>query len=206
MRTKFAGLVSTFVFLAACATAKPVQVDNQMQVAALDRDSVVRTCVKFLEKEGHGLTYDNANLVINAGKMVEIDRRAKRYSFDLKVSQIENGSVTLSVFSKPSPDLVDLVHAAVDKLFANIAVELSKDYASAGTPFIEQKNYDEALKYYDAAVTLDANNSAALNNRGVVHHRRAEKEAAIADFKRAAELGNSDAKRNLKECYNIDFP
>ncbi len=69
-------------------------------------------------------------------------------------------------------------------------------YFSLGFKEIENKNYNESLKYINKAIELNPKNYDAYNVRGTVYGEKQQYDSAVRDFSRAIELNE-----NYSEAY-----
>lgn len=69
----------------------------------------------------------------------------------------------------------------------------SVDYYKAGLKLYSVKNYDQAVRYFGAAVQLDPNNTAALQARGNCHYALGDYPGALADYQKVQAISPSDA-------------
>jgi tetratricopeptide (TPR) repeat protein len=69
----------------------------------------------------------------------------------------------------------------------------SADYYKAGLKLYSVKNYDQAVRYFGAAIQLDPNNTAALQARGNCHYALGDYPGALADYQKVQALSPSDA-------------
>ena len=49
------------------------------------------------------------------------------------------------------------------------------------------------------AIALNANNARAYNNRGIVKYNLGDLDGAILDWRKARELGSTEADENIKQ-------
>jgi len=77
-------------------------------------------------------------------------------------------------------------------------------YNGRGNVYYDQKDYTRALADYNRAIELDPNFDWAYYNRGLVNKNLGNRDTAINDFKKAMDLGDQDAKKELKKMgYNF---
>ncbi|OGS37669.1 MAG: hypothetical protein A2293_00390 [Elusimicrobia bacterium RIFOXYB2_FULL_49_7] len=69
---------------------------------------------------------------------------------------------------------------------------------NAATVCEKLKKKDEALQYYGQAIKATPGNGAYLFNRGTFYWETNRRKEAVADFERAARLGDKDAQAALK--------
>lgn len=72
-----------------------------------------------------------------------------------------------------------------------IALERAALYISRSYPFIRTKQYDEAIKDLEKALTLEQNHKEAFNNRRDVYRRLGRYPDAVRDVHRALEIDPS---------------
>jgi tetratricopeptide (TPR) repeat protein len=77
-----------------------------------------------------------------------------------------------------------------DKFAGNLAV--AKDIR-AGVSFAVIGDYDESIAYFDKALEIDPDNTAALNNKGLALAKLGEYDESIAYFDKALEIDPNDA-------------
>jgi len=84
----------------------------------------------------------------------------------------------------------------------NQAIVLGPDKAKAygwcGNAYYASTFYYEAFKYYDKAIELEPNSAIYYLNRGYARLKIGDKSEAILDFKKACDLGDEDACKQLK--------
>jgi tetratricopeptide (TPR) repeat protein len=66
-------------------------------------------------------------------------------------------------------------------------------YNHLGNYFLSQRDYAQALSYYDKVIAIDPKYHKPYGNRGVIHLKEGNFDAAIADFTIAIELNPDDA-------------
>ena len=79
----------------------------------------------------------------------------------------------------------------------------SHHHFNLGVCYTELGQYDKALTAVDRALALDNGNGAYYYARGRIHLLTAAKTKALADFSRAARLGNRDAQDYLENVAGI---
>jgi len=89
--------------------------------------------------------------------------------------------------------------AVLDKALA-IDSHLVFAYFSKGNCYLQLQQYQQAIQNYSLAVQYDANFDKAICNRGVAKLYMGDGAGACADFKRAGDLGNPDARSNFARC------
>ncbi|MCL1893654.1 MAG: tetratricopeptide repeat protein [Holophagaceae bacterium] len=77
-------------------------------------------------------------------------------------------------------------------------------YFSQGLEYLNNKEWDNAIREYDKSIRLDPNDSGAYNNRGNGYLGKNFHDQAIADYNKALELNpnNQNAKNNLEIAKN----
>jgi len=68
-----------------------------------------------------------------------------------------------------------------------------------GLAYMELKMLDEAIADFNAALAIEPDMRGALLRRGILLVKQGQKKAGVNDIKRAAELGNPQAKKWLKK-------
>ena len=92
-------------------------------------------------------------------------------------------------------DLSDFAHInAHDQPYGKFSAE---DFVSLGVTFHQQREYDQAIEYYDKAIELNPQHTGAYNNRGLAKVDSGDLQGAIADYGKAIELNPQ-----LVEAYN----
>lgn len=71
-------------------------------------------------------------------------------------------------------------------------------YVERGKLLLIQENYEDAILNFSKAIELDQNNDEALVQRGIAYHKVNNILAGCADFRRAAYLGNDEARVMLE--------
>ena len=71
-------------------------------------------------------------------------------------------------------------------------------YVKRGKLLLQQENYEDAILNFSKAIELDQNNDEALVQRGITYHKVNNIIAGCADFRRAAYLGNDEARVMLE--------
>lgn len=86
----------------------------------------------------------------------------------------------------------------------NRAIELQQNYIPAinnkAAGLSKTEAYSEAILLYDQILLADNNFAKAYLNRGLVRELTGDLSGACADWKKALELGISEAEKYLKEC------
>jgi tetratricopeptide (TPR) repeat protein len=77
-----------------------------------------------------------------------------------------------------------------DKFAGQIAV--SQDIAT-GVSFAKMGEYNESIAYFNKALTIDPNNTAALNNKGLALAKLGEYDKSITYFDKALTIDPTDA-------------
>ncbi|MFH1540653.1 MAG: tetratricopeptide repeat protein [Elusimicrobiota bacterium] len=80
-------------------------------------------------------------------------------------------------------------------------------YIIRGHSYREKGLYDEAIKEYTKVMEFYSAEpeSFLFYFRGITYHKKGLDKLAIKDLKKAADLGNENAKQNLKKFFNIDY-
>tara|TARA_R110002072_G_scaffold301169_1_gene480385 strand:+ start:2421 stop:3251 length:831 start_codon:yes stop_codon:yes gene_type:complete len=73
-------------------------------------------------------------------------------------------------------------------------VELSYFYRSRAASYAFLSKYEKAFKDLNKALELNSSNSLALLDRGILNKLNGDKKEACSDWKKAEELGNSEAR------------
>ena len=77
-----------------------------------------------------------------------------------------------------------------------------KCYYNLGNMYADEKENDLALKMYDKAILANIEFKEAWNNRAVLKYRLKDKTGACADWKKAFELGDKEAAKDLSRFCN----
>lgn len=84
-----------------------------------------------------------------------------------------------------------------------ISSELANQYYNEGVKMFEQKNYEEAIKFFDETLYLTSKDIDALYNRGVCKFKMGDKTGACEDWNKIKSLDKPDADNLLsKYCSN----
>ena len=68
-----------------------------------------------------------------------------------------------------------------------------------GLAYRRKGDFDRAIADYSQMIRLNPKNASAYYRRADAYYRKKDNASAIADFKKAAELGNADADKKLHE-------
>ncbi len=71
-------------------------------------------------------------------------------------------------------------------------------YVERGKLLLEASNFEDAILNFSKAIELDQNNDVALLQRGIAYHKVNNILAGCSDFRRAAYLGNDEARVMLE--------
>lgn len=77
----------------------------------------------------------------------------------------------------------------MEDLKAQASKELAKEEEEAGNAAMKKKDFDEAIRHYEAAIALDGTDIAFLTNLAAVHFERGEWDACIERCDQAVEQG-----------------
>ncbi len=64
--------------------------------------------------------------------------------------------------------------------------------SNLGIVLNQEGRYEDAVRHFDVALTMNPNSFIALKNRGIAHLAREEAASALADFSRAIEVDSTD--------------
>ncbi len=81
----------------------------------------------------------------------------------------------------------------------------SYELYNKGKSAFDAKNYDDALDYFDQAISSNPNYADAYNYKGLVYDRKGQSEDAFVNYKKAVELNPNDAiiNNNLAITYAV---
>jgi tetratricopeptide (TPR) repeat protein len=122
-------------------------------------------------------------------------------SFLVSVPSIDSNSERLYPFEKGTDWTTDEFIDAIRSTLVNL-------YNKKGYSCYQRKQYDEAIKYYEMAISFDPEDAYAYYGKGVVHHTVAYQnrdtgllEEAETDYLRALEIDPSHpgCKKGLKQ-------
>ncbi len=77
-----------------------------------------------------------------------------------------------------------------------------KCYYNIGNIYMEKKDYTLALEMFAKCSAIEPTFSEAYNNSGIVHYKMKNKIKACEDWKKAFELGNKEAGKDLARFCN----
>jgi tetratricopeptide (TPR) repeat protein len=162
---------------------------------------------------------DGYGAMENSNQQIFPKIEAKRYDeyFDLAMTSYDNRNfgmafVNLSIAIKIDPndpnawysraivkeDLYDSKSARKDY---DMAINLAPDFTDAiinrAANKDESGEYLSAIQDYTLAIKLQPQNAAAYFNRGNSKFNIADKQGACADWRKASELGDIDAQKNI---------
>ena len=125
----------------------------------------------------------------------------------------------ISGYKMKSKKLHELIKIDINLLFKNKKYEdickLEKIYSSAlkfdsdtsfniAYSYSEIENFEISAKYYEIVLDDDENNSAALNNLGVIYKNKGDIEKALELFNKSEEISHDDIHmRNIEDCHTI---
>jgi tetratricopeptide (TPR) repeat protein len=76
---------------------------------------------------------------------------------------------------------------------------IAESYFNRGNIRLDLKDYRAAIEDYTQAILLNSDYADAYNNRGdILHNHLGDRQGAIRDFQKAANLGDEVARKNLK--------
>ncbi len=77
-----------------------------------------------------------------------------------------------------------------------------KCYYNIGNIYMEKKDYTLAVEMFAKSSAIEPTFSEAYNNSGIAHYQMKDKVKACADWKKAFELGNKEAGKDLSRFCN----
>lgn len=77
-----------------------------------------------------------------------------------------------------------------------------KCYYNIGNIYLEKKDYTLAVEMFAKCSSIEPTFSEAYNNSGIAHYKMKDKVNACADWKKAFELGNKEAGKDLARFCN----
>ena len=149
-------------------------------------DKALSVCLKFLKTDKK-----NINLLNFAGIVYDsIQQKAKaaryfRQALNIQPTNIQlmNNLTGTLIELKQSNEAEKLLVNAIKKSDAN-----AETYYTLGNVYKIQENDDEAQKYYQLAIALDANHFRALNNLSTILHKQGDLDGAIDALERALKI------------------
>jgi len=79
-------------------------------------------------------------------------------------------------------------------------------YYNRGVAYFAIHNFDSAVDDFTYVITnLNPKNASAYDDRGMAYYRLGKEDLCIADWKKAADLGINEARKNLKDIFNIVY-
>ena len=76
----------------------------------------------------------------------------------------------------------------VSPLPKGVLAATAADYLAAGNQLYGAKNYDQAIRYYQAVLQLEPNSAAAFQGLGTCYYQQEDRSKALEAFKQAARL------------------
>jgi tetratricopeptide (TPR) repeat protein len=130
----------------------------------------------------------------------------EKYNFQYVFNR--NGVAMIRSFQLRPKEAIDLCQSGIERLNAHVGAEKHRLHRSVlvynvGQVYLAIAHYEEAVKYYSAAITMDPNYSEYYNERGSILLRMNRLEEARSDFYRAIELSPPyfEVFTNLGQCY-----
>lgn len=77
-----------------------------------------------------------------------------------------------------------------------------KCYYNIGNIYMDKKDFPLAIKMFEKAIAVEPGFNEAYNNRGIAKYKLKDKTGACADWKKAFELGNKEAGKDLSRFCN----
>jgi tetratricopeptide (TPR) repeat protein len=119
-----------------------------------------------------------------------------------------NGVAMIRSFQGRAQEAIDLCRNGTERLNTHVGADKHRLHRSvlvynSGQVYLAIAHYEEAIKYYSAAIAMDPNFSEYYNERGSIFLRMNRLEEAHADFHRAIELSPPyfEVFTNLGQCY-----
>ncbi|MFA6583281.1 MAG: tetratricopeptide repeat protein [Elusimicrobiaceae bacterium] len=88
--------------------------------------------------------------------------------------------------------------------FAQEGDSVAQSLILDGIKYAGNKDYDKALNAFDRAISRDPANAVAVYNRGIVYYTVNDLTSAVADFKKACDMGNRGACDVLKQMDELE--
>lgn len=73
-------------------------------------------------------------------------------------------------------------------------------YYLLGNVYFNEKNYDEAMKYYTEAIEIDSTYAQAYTSRGKIYRIYNKRDEWCADFTKAYQLGDKTVYNDVRHC------
>jgi tetratricopeptide (TPR) repeat protein len=168
----------------------------------LETASKISPTDRYIQNTKQRLDRESANDHISNG--VELDRQGKSVEaileYDLAVKEqpddylaYYNRGVALMKLGHYNEAIRDFEHAIARN------VSYVSAYYNIGWILIRQNKLDDAILAYTRAITLKPDNAASYLNRSYAYYLKDNRTEAENDLKKACELGNNDACKQLKE-------
>lgn len=130
----------------------------------------------------------------------------ERYHFQYVFNR--NGVAMIRSFQRRAQEAIDLCQRGIERLNAHVRADKHRLHRSVlvyniGQVYLAITRYEEAIKYYSAAIAMDPKFSEYYNERGSIFLRMNKFEEACADFCKAIELSPPyfEVFTNLGQCY-----
>ena len=81
----------------------------------------------------------------------------------------------------------------------------AETYFNRGLAYFKQGKYELAIADFTSTIKINPQFAEAYYIRGLAYCKQGKYELCISDLKKAADLGDNKARKNLKEIFNIDY-
>jgi tetratricopeptide (TPR) repeat protein len=88
---------------------------------------------------------------------------------------------------------------------ADLNAIIPDPYMLSAMAYLVTKNYDKALEQAESAVTFAPDTKEVYEMRGMIYNKLGKHTEAIADLKKAVDLGSELSRQDLKTIYKIDY-
>src|ERR1035441_11072724 len=80
------------------------------------------------------------------------------------------------------------------------AQDQSSPYLQAGNTFYSQKNYNQAIRYYQAAVQFNANSWQAYQGLGGCYYAKGDNGNALANYQKSLDINPNNTQIGRASC------
>ncbi len=99
-------------------------------------------------------------------------------------SRLDSYLLIVGYFMRHPLRFAHIAFAGIALLWSYAFAATSDDYYKAAMTLYNAKNYDQAVKYFNAALQVDPNNAAALQGRANCFYTQGNTSAALADYQK----------------------